>query len=59
MRYSKINVNFFKNNRKKIINYLKSNSLVIINSNDIMPKDEDRLMSFKQNNDIFYFLGIE
>jgi len=59
MRYSKINVNFFKSNRKKIINYLKPNSLVIINSNDIMPKDEDGLMSFKQNNDIFYFSGIE
>src|SRR3569623_1323095 len=58
MRHKKIDPNFFINNRKKLIKHLKPNSLVVVNSNDIMPTNGDGVMSFRQNSDLFYLTGI-
>jgi Xaa-Pro aminopeptidase len=59
MKYQRINNKLFINNRKNLIKQLKPNSIVILNSNDILPTNADGLMPFKQNNDLFYLTGIE
>jgi Xaa-Pro aminopeptidase len=59
MRYEKINNSLFTGNRKRLITRLKPRSIVIINSNDILPTNADGTMPFKQNNDLFYLTGIE
>jgi Xaa-Pro aminopeptidase len=38
---------------------MKSKSLAVFNSNDIMPTNADGTMPFRQNNDIFYLSGID
>jgi len=59
MRYQKIDSQLFIENRKRLRNHLKPNSVVIIHSNDIMPTNSDGTMKFKQNSDIFYLTGVE
>ena len=59
MRYKKIDPNLFINNRKKLTKYLKPNSLVILNANDVMPTNTDGVMPFFQNSDLFYLSGID
>ncbi len=59
MRYSKIAPSLFVNNRNKLARYLKPNSLVVLNANDIMPTSGDGVMPFRQNSDLFYLSGID
>lgn len=59
MRYQKIASSFFVNNRKKLTEYLKPNSLVVLNANDILPTNGDGVMPFRQNSDLFYLSGID
>ncbi|MHB9147157.1 MAG: aminopeptidase P N-terminal domain-containing protein [Candidatus Amoebophilus sp.] len=59
LRYHAIDSSLFINNRKKLIQYLKPNSLAILNANDIMPTNADGIMPFRQNNDLFYLSGID
>ena len=59
MRYRNIDPNLFKSNRSELFKLLNNNSIAIFNSNDVMPKNADQLMSFKQNSDIFYLSGID
>lgn len=59
MRYSKIDSSLFVNNRKNIAKYLKPNSLVVLNANDMMPTSGDGIMPFRQNSDLFYLSGID
>ena len=59
MKYEKIPVELFVENRKKFAKKLKANSLAIFNSNDIMPTNADGTMLFVQNSDLFYLTGIE
>jgi Xaa-Pro aminopeptidase len=59
MRYRNIDPNLFKSNRSELFKLLNNNSIAIFNSNDLMPKNADQLMSFKQNSDIFYLSGID
>ncbi len=59
MRYDNIDKELFINNRKRFVRELKSNSLALFNSNDIMPTNADGTMSFKQNSDLFYLSGTE
>lgn len=49
---------FFVQNRKRLSELLKENSVAVINSNDILPTNADGTMRFKQNSDLFYFTGI-
>lgn len=53
-----INKMLFSKNRSKLINTLPDNSLVIINSNDEMPRNGDQLFKYRQNSDLFYLTGI-
>lgn len=59
MRYENIGKELFITNRKRLVKELKSGSLALFNSNDIMPTNADGTMGFRQNNDLFYLSGIE
>tara|TARA_B100001250_G_scaffold360536_1_gene338056 strand:- start:564 stop:1844 length:1281 start_codon:yes stop_codon:yes gene_type:complete len=59
MRYRNINPDVFKSNRVELFKLIDDNSVAIFNSNDLMPKNADQLMSFKQNSDLFYLSGID
>lgn len=59
MKYLPIDNNLFIENRKRLVSKLKPNSIAIFNSNDIMPTNADGTMLFRQNNDIFYFSGVD
>ena len=57
MRGDKIDKNLFIKNRKKIAKGVKKDSIVIVNSNDQMPRNGDQFYSFRQNSDLFYLTG--
>ena len=59
MKYSPIDKNLFIRNRSKLIKLIEKNSLVIINSNDEMPRNGDQNYPFRQNSDLFYLSGID
>ena len=59
MRYENIGKDLFITNRKRLSKDLKSDSLALFNSNDIMPTNADGTMGFRQNSDLFYLSGIE
>lgn len=59
MKYTAIDNALFVENRKKFRNAMKSNSLAIFVSNDIMPTNADGSMGFRQNSDLFYLSGID
>ena len=59
MRYKTIDSKLFKKNREKFASKMPTNTIAIFNSNDLMPKNADQLMAFKQNSDLFYLSGID
>lgn len=59
MRYEKINPSMFTGNRQRFKQHMKPNSIVVLNSNDILPSNADGTLKFKQNSDLFYMTGIE
>ena len=59
MKYPPIGKDLFIQNRKKFSERLKSNSVAIFNSNDIMPTSADGTMPFIQDANIFYLSGID
>jgi len=59
MKYTPLPKELYQRNRQKLISKLKSDSVVLFNSNDIMPTNADGTMRFRQNNDLFYLCGID
>lgn len=59
MRYQPLPADFHIRNRKQLIRHLKPNSVVIIQSNDVLPTNADGHMGFHQNNDLLYLSGID
>ena len=59
MRYQPINRGMYIRNREKLITRLKPGSLVIVNSNDEMPRSGDQTFIFRQNSDMFYLSGLD
>ena len=59
MKYQAIDCELFVKNRQRFSKALKSNSLAIFNSNDIMPTNADGTMPFRQNNDLFHLSGVD
>jgi len=59
MKYTPLPKELYQRNRKKLVAKLKSDSVAILNSNDIMPTNADGTMRFRQNNDLFYLCGID
>jgi Xaa-Pro aminopeptidase len=59
MKYLPIDPELFVLNRRNFVKNLKTNSIAVFNSNDIMPTSADGTMAFKQHSDIFYLSGID
>jgi Xaa-Pro aminopeptidase len=59
MKYLPIDKAIFIQNRQRLAALLKSNSIVVLNSNDIMPTSADGTYPFVQQTDIFYLSGID
>ncbi len=59
MRYKNISKELFITNRRRLVKSLKSNAIVVVNSNDIMPTNADGSMRFRQNSDLFYLSGVD
>lgn len=59
MKYKKINPALFVKNRRKLLKNIPANSVVIVNSNDEMPRNGDQNFAFRQNSDLFYLSGLD
>ncbi len=59
MRYKSINNQLFVKNRRKLACMIKADSMVIVHSNEIMPRTGDQFYPYRQNSDLFYLTGIE
>lgn len=59
MRYETINKQLFIDTRKELSKHLKENSIVVIHSNDVYPKNADGEMNFQQHADLLYFSGAD
>lgn len=59
MKYLPIDKKLFVQNRKQFVRHLKSKSLAVFNSNDIMPTSADGRHPFVQHTDMFYMSGID
>lgn len=59
MRYEPADTQLFLRNRERLSAQLKSNSIAIFHSNDVMPTNADGTMQLKQNTDLYYLSGID
>jgi len=59
MKYLQIEQNLFIENRQRLADRLKPNSIAVLNSNDIMPTSADGTHPFIQQTDLFYLSGID
>ncbi|MBE2245643.1 MAG: aminopeptidase P family protein [Candidatus Competibacteraceae bacterium] len=59
MRYTPAPAELYIHNRKKLFEKLLPNSIVIIDSNDVMPTNADGTMGFKQYSDLLFLSGID
>ncbi|MEA3446143.1 MAG: aminopeptidase P family protein [Bacteroidota bacterium] len=50
---------YFINTRKKFNSFLKKDSLVILHSNDEMPRNGDQFFKFRQNSNMLYLTGLK
>jgi Xaa-Pro aminopeptidase len=58
MKNLSIPAELFVENRRRLVDRLPVNSLVIVHSNDVMPTNADGTLGFHQNADLFYLTGI-
>ena len=58
-RYEEIASDFFVENRKRLIALLEEKSLIILFSNDKMPRNGDQFFPFRQNSNLLYLCGID
>jgi Xaa-Pro aminopeptidase len=58
-RYQLIKASLFIENRKRFATLLKSKSVAIFQSNEVMPRNGDASYEFKQNSDMFWLSGID
>lgn len=59
MRYEPIPPQLFIQNRKRLSSLLPSNSLAVINANDLCPTNGDGTQNTIPNSDLFYLTGVE
>ncbi|MAQ47938.1 MAG: X-Pro aminopeptidase [Flavobacteriales bacterium] len=59
MKYKRIPCELFSKNRIRFSEKMDNNSIAIFHSNDLMPKNADQEMAFKQNSDLFHLSGID
>jgi len=59
MRYDPIPNTLFVKNRNNLTAMMQANTIAILVSNDVKHNNADDVMGFTQNNDLFYFCGID
>ncbi|MEL6152738.1 MAG: aminopeptidase P N-terminal domain-containing protein, partial [Bacteroidota bacterium] len=59
MRYRNIDPALFIQNREKLTQHLQPNAVAVLQANDILPRNADGTMPFRQNSDLFYLSGID
>ena len=59
MRYESIPNSLFIKNRANFIAQMKPNTIAVLTSNDVKHNNADDVMSFTQNNDLFYLSGVD
>jgi Xaa-Pro aminopeptidase len=59
MKYLRIDKSLFEENRKRLTGQLASNSMAVLNSNDVLPINADGTHKFIQQTDLFYLSGID
>ena len=58
-RYGSIPATLFVENRARLRKLLRSNSLAVVNANDVLPTNADGSLRLITNSDLFYLTGIE
>ena len=59
MKYTPLDPDIFRQNRKRFMSKMERNSIAIFNSNDEIPSNGDALYPFKQNTDLYWLTGIK
>ena len=59
MRYDRIDSKLFIQNRARLRELMKPNSIAIVLANDIMPTNADGVMPFIQNTNLYYLTGVD
>jgi len=59
MRYQPLNSQLFVENRARLAEMLKPNSLAVVNANDVLPSNADSTLAMCPNSDLFYLSGVE
>jgi Xaa-Pro aminopeptidase len=59
VRYEPIDPHLFVENRRNLARLLQSNSLAIVNANDVPPTNADGTLAIVPNSDLFHLTGIE
>jgi Xaa-Pro aminopeptidase len=59
MRYEAIPPQLFQYNRQRFMRQMKSRSVAIFHSNDLLPRNGDQYYPFRQNSDLFYLSGLD
>jgi Xaa-Pro aminopeptidase len=59
MRYKSLPTEFYTKKRAELLKMIKPKSLVIVNSNDEMPRNGDQTFPYRQNSDFFYLTGLD
>jgi Xaa-Pro aminopeptidase len=59
MRHQSIEPALFTENRERLRQLLKPDSLVVVNANDVPPTNADGTLPMAPNSDLFYLTGIE
>ncbi len=59
MRYQPIPARMYVDNRARLVQMMKPDSMAIILSNDEMPRTGDQTFLYRQNSDMFYLTGLD
>lgn len=59
VRYSSIDSKLFVNNRKSLSKMMGELSVLVLHSNDLMPRNGDCFFPFRQDSDFFYLTGVD
>lgn len=59
MRYKIPNKKLFIRNRQKLVSQIMADSVVIVHSNEEMPRNGDQTFPYRQNSDFFYLTGLD
>jgi Xaa-Pro aminopeptidase len=59
VRYKPIDPQLFRSNRERLKRLLPSNSLAVVNANDVLPTNGDGTLAMIPNSNLFHLTGIE